>query len=244
MKHTSLLPFATALAVGTLGLTATTQAFVITNTTNLPPEGVYVGPDIHAVYAGGALDYLLSLPQHAAIAGTTVVTPGGGGNPGDANDEIETFSSNLVAQMDVVQFPSGTSVIGGPQPIFANGPVTTIVLNRLLSPDGTGTFDTEMLQLNLSGNFGGTPFMIRESPTLASTGQTTVTDIGGGLYRIDSFFDVFTELSLDGGLSWMPSTNTTHTAPYAGHVNLIPEPSGMALTLLGLVGLLGFRRRH
>ena len=45
---------------------------------------------------------------------------------------------------------------------------------------------------------GGPPILIREDPAQASVGQTTITDLGGGLYHIDSFFDVFTELSVDG----------------------------------------------
>jgi len=69
-------------------------------------------------------------------------------------------------------------------------------------------FATEMLQLNLSG--GGMPAMIRESPTLASMGGTNQRDLGGGIYRIDSFFDVFTELSLDGGQSWYPAGQALH----------------------------------
>jgi len=50
-----------------------------------------------------------------------------------------------------------------------------------------------MLQLSLQS---AGPIQVRESPTLQSTGQTTITDQGSGLVRIDSFFDVFTELSL------------------------------------------------
>src|SRR5438309_1005328 len=72
----------------------------------------------------------------------------------------------------------------------------------------TVTFQTEMLSMNLSGSAGGMPIMIRESPTLASTGRTTITDVGSGtnrLYRIDSFFDVNTELSMNGGTNWIAS---------------------------------------
>ena len=46
--------------------------------------------------------------------------------------------------------------------------------------------------------------MIRESPTLASTGRTTIATLSDG-YLISSFFDVFTEVSLDGGMSWNPA---------------------------------------
>src|SRR5205823_9160753 len=58
--------------------------------------------------------------------------------------------------------------------------------------------------------------MIRESPTLASQGATTITQAdtdGDGVpdtYRIGSFFDIFPEVSTDGGVSWMPSTGPAH----------------------------------
>jgi hypothetical protein len=71
--------------------------------------------------------------------------------------------------------------------------------------------------------------LIRESPTLASTGETTITDIGSGMYRIDSFFDVFTELSIDGGQTWIPGDSPMR-------LELIPEPA--TILLLGLGGLL------
>ncbi|MGH7729772.1 MAG: hypothetical protein ACRENJ_00810 [Candidatus Eiseniibacteriota bacterium] len=72
-------------------------------------------------------------------------------------------------------------------------------------PQGTDLlFDTEMLQLDLSG--GGLPVMIRESPVLPSLGKT----LQNGNYQIDSFFDVFTELSLDGGQTWHASGQPLH----------------------------------
>src|SRR5262249_29938883 len=49
-------------------------------------------------------------------------------------------------------------------------------------------------------------------PTLQSTGQTKITSLGGGGFRIDSFFDVFTETSTDGGASWSPSSGSSHLA--------------------------------
>jgi hypothetical protein len=70
-----------------------------------------------------------------------------------------------------------------------------------------------------------------------STGLTDITDLGGGLYHIDSFFDVFTELSIDGGSSWIPSD-------YSTRMTLVtPEPTTLALLGLGVVALL-LRKRQ
>src|SRR4029078_9132124 len=59
------------------------------------------------------------------------------------------------------------------------------------SQDGSGMsfYDTEMLSLDLNGS----GFMLRESPTLQSTGKTTVRQVPGG-YMVSSFFDIFTEV--------------------------------------------------
>jgi len=79
---------------------------------------------------------------------------------------------------------------------------------------------------------------IRESPTLTSTGQTTITPQGDG-FHVSSFFDVFTELSLDGGNTWTPNIGA------ASHFESTPEPTTLLLTGGALI-LLGrtIRRRH
>jgi hypothetical protein len=70
-------------------------------------------------------------------------------------------------------------------------------------------FDTEMLSLDISGGTLPAGMKVRESPTRASVGHTDDTSLGGGLFRIDSFFDVFVELSLDNGLTWVPALQPT-----------------------------------
>ena len=226
LKHLS------ALALGILSLATSAQASLITSSANLPPiGGVYLDAGIHQTYGGAALTFLLSLPQHKVIADEQKFKQG--------LDQNETFLSSLDAMLEVVV----NGVSQGVNPITTGGLANTLVQNRYDAAGNeilTGTFQTEMLSLNLQGGSLPPGVLIRESPTLQSTGQTTITAIGGGLYQIDSFFDVFTELSIDGGQSWMPST----TGP--GHVTLtgVPEPTSIGLLATGLAGLAGFVRRR
>jgi hypothetical protein len=92
----------------------------------------------------------------------------------------------------------------------------------------TKYYSTEMLQLEIDS--GG--IMLYESPTLASVGTTTVTDYGDGTYGVDSFFDVFLELSFDGGQSWLPASNAVYIT------TVLPEPATLSLLALGGMALL------
>ncbi len=98
-------------------------------------------------------------------------------------------------------------------------------------PDGI-TFDTEMLQLDLSGGSLPAGVQLRESPTQPSLGQTTITGLGGGNFHIDSFFDIFTELSIDGGATWTPSTGPGHTTVTPQTVTAVRPSTWGSLKLL------------
>ncbi|MDP2209918.1 MAG: FG-GAP-like repeat-containing protein [Bacteroidota bacterium] len=80
-----------------------------------------------------------------------------------------------------------------------------IRLSHVADVGGTRGFDTEMLMMNLSGGTLPGGVMVRESPTRASTGRTSVRTTPSG-YMFSSFFDIFTEISLDGGATWTPAS--------------------------------------
>jgi len=106
-----------------------------------------------------------------------------------------------------------------------------------------GTWPIEMLAMEIKGFVDGPsgpiPVTIRESPTLASTGQDRMTTTADTLF-IDSFFDVFTELSLDGGATWH-----TGNAPLRMELTaIVPEPGAMVLALGVVVGMVGIARRR
>ena len=73
----------------------------------------------------------------------------------------------------------------------------------------TGTFDAEIVSMSLVGDLEGKPVALRLSRKTPSLGTTEIIDLGNGQYYIDSFFDVFTELSVDGGATWKPSLTGT-----------------------------------
>ena len=70
-------------------------------------------------------------------------------------------------------------------------------------------YDTEMYQLDVPSGSSAS-VMLRESPTRASTGRVSSTLMSDGKFHVSSFFDIFTEISLDGGATWSPSTSPTH----------------------------------
>jgi hypothetical protein len=190
---------------------------------NLPPlDGQYVSPDAwHALFAMGII---LTDVVHKGFTDSYPPPPPG-------MSAVHTFGSLVEGQM---------SMDGGANfaPFWTTGPTTV----RIASDHDSGNtryFDTEMLGMDLSGGSLPMGVIIRESPMLASTGETDITDMGNGTYHIESFFDVFTELSLDGGNSWFPDLNGS-----AHMVLHIPEPSSLTVLLgFGVVGLIARARR-
>lgn len=100
---------------------------------------------------------------------------------------------------------------------------------------GSGQYNMEMLNLNLSGGQLPTGMMFRESTTEASTGKTTFTPVTGG-YSVNSYIDMSLEMSLDGGQTWIQGSHPIRV------VGETPEPTSMAAIAAG-IGAFGIRRR-
>jgi len=163
----------------------------------VPPPNSQYAAMLHQMYAAGLID--LRDPIHFDFAGCDPPPPLPGGQT------THSFGSVVRARI---------SSDGGATYQNHQAPAqVTVKMTNAGTAGGTTTFDTEMLQLDIGGGTLPPGVLIRESPTKQSTGKTTERPGAGGFY-IDSFFDIFTELSVDGGQTWMPSDNG------AGHVEM------------------------
>jgi len=212
-----------AAVAAAAGLTGPALASVVTDHNDVPASERTYSALGSLIYSDGPNTYAI-----------------GGASLGNFSGETETPVSPGVAD---IAFNGGMS--GGfsanfapPTPMLFTGPFLIRSTDLPPSPPFSEEIALEMLQMNLVG--GG--MMLRESPTLASLGHETHENLGGGLFRIDSFFDIFTELSLDGGQTWMPSQNLTRFDLTA--INSVPEPLTAALFGIGLLGLASLRRRN
>ena len=125
-------------------------------------------------------------------------------------------------------------------PVLLTGSVEEQVLGRTFSTE-TGSWNTKLLSLALSGPLQGHTLSLGLGAS-DSTGTDSIDPIGGGLYQIDSFFDVFVDLTLD--------TNTPLHAtrgPVLLTLQPTPVPAPAGLTLLAapvlFLSLAHWRRR-
>jgi hypothetical protein len=218
-----------ALMASVLGATFA-SASVICSSPGLPPAcGVYRTPaEVHAAFANpdpAIIEAILKDATHDRFL-NIIITPLG-------PDELEEFDSRLSALVDVDLGPGGvlTDI-----PLSLTGPVTVLTTGK--TGNTTGTFDTEIIAMSLAGTLLGLPIEIRESPTQNSTGQTTITDLGGGSFAFDSFFDIWIELSVNGG-PFVPQTGGSSTVNL---VDSVPEPATGLLLAIGLGAFASWRR--
>ena len=208
--------FVAAIAVSVGSLAGPARAAFVTPDPSLPPlGGEWVSDTISQMldYGGQVQGMDVHLFGFTNIVSTDV-----------GADEVITCNALLTAV--VTSFP------GEPMVTFA-GPMQVVIFGK--AGQTTGTYTAETVSLAAVA-VGDPALMLRENPALASMGQVTVTDIGGGLYQIDSFFDVFTELSPNGGANSLPDMNATH------RLTLVPEPATLSLLALGALALIRRRR--
>ncbi|MCX6290620.1 MAG: IPTL-CTERM sorting domain-containing protein [Bacteroidetes bacterium] len=189
----------------------------------LPPNPTSTGPIIYigvSIFDGGNI-HLTDAVLKNFSPGTPLPSSG---------------SSTIVLSCDF----TGTYSDGGTSVPVACQANVRMKVDFSSSSGPTKVYDTEMLQLDLYGGTLPSGVTLRESPTLVSHGQTVITDIGSGQFRMSSFFDVFTELSTDNGNSWQPASGPpSRIAIRQSSTASIPALSEWGLILFGIL-VLGF----
>lgn len=217
--------FPAALTAGIIALLAcitTARASVISATPTLPVLGV---------------PYASSIGVGCFPAAGACVVPGTITLTSLVSSTFDSSGQNIVANASYV----GTLTNLGGVPIGSvnlSGTLEEEIFGRT-SPSALGIWATELLALSLSGPVLGHTLTLTLDPAVPSTGFSSIMAEGGqgDRFRIDSFFDVFVELSLD----TIPPLSTTR-GPL--HLSLVPEPSTWLLLIGGIAGLGCLRRRH
>lgn len=212
-------------AAGTTILALTTQAHAqyIANSRVFPPTGANYVPMTAAdmmIHYGSTPTKIRNLRWMNGSGGRVPDSPG---IPYQIDSFFDVFTE--------ISFDGGTNWF----PSQHNG--ATVVIRGTAQPpvSGVEVIQTELLMMDLQGvAFPGCD--LRLSQSMPSPGHTTLTDIGGGQYRVDSFFDIFTEISLDHGATWTPATNSVR-------IGIMPEPATLASLGVGFACLIRNRRR-
>jgi hypothetical protein len=162
-------------------------------TVNLPPEGCeYLSPDeVHLIIDGLPPETTIELdPIHAQFFGINRF-PGG-----SLGGEVELFESTLLLQV------TGTGELAGFSR-FLNVPISCEVHTGPRNEgDPVQTFPNDMFQL-AGGIFGDPDFDVLQFTAgtalgLPSPGQTTLTQLPGGDFNVDSFFDIEYRIEFQG----------------------------------------------
>jgi len=146
---------------------------------------------------------------------------------------VSTFSSTEQDVMANVTFTAPVTVYltGTPLGTLSATGTMDVGLSGRTGPDQTGTWPTDIDSLDLTGTFDRMPLAIGLDTSESSSGTTSITPLTGNLqeFRIDSFFDVFVDLTL-GSLM-------TERGPLPATLVPAPEPATLALLCLPLAGL-------
>ncbi len=224
MKPSALLskhfPVATILLLAALNANAVQKSLSETRDCP-PPRAVYTewaaGPrhydDVHVIF------------RNARFSNWSPNTP-----LPDATSGPQTNSVTCTVELEV-STDDGTTFQSREAQARA---IVTIGLSSSSGGTDGELYDTELLQLDISGGTLPAGVMLRESPTLQSTGQTTVQQVTGG-YLISSFFDVFTEVSVDGGATW--STGSAGSPPQSSTLEFIGADPDQVVPFAGSTAL-------
>jgi hypothetical protein len=205
----------------TLGAADAAQAsFVATSPNPFSPGGGYV--QMPGCVTTGPLSGVCS----SNVTGTILSASSNFVGP----DEFVVLNEVVTGDLSAAGVPIGSFLVTGP---------LDLTLFGRSGPNDTGTFSATVTAEDYQGSIGGASLEITLDPSQTSTAQITITPLEGEppLFRIDSFFDIFSQISIDGSAP-IPIGGFPITGVAA------PEPATPALLGLPLVALAGLRRRR
>ena len=124
--------------------------------------------------------------------------------PPDGTFRIDSFFDVFTELSIGSPSPSGgfdTEIVS----MSLSGPVSMDIIPKPGGNQRTSSWQSEMLSISLSGSAPSTGGPVTVEMGLPSPGEVTTTKVGQSRFQIDSFFDVFTEISIDGGPPTSPS---------------------------------------
>jgi len=188
------LPLVALAACKSDGSTLMEPGVTVRNVTLPVPGAVYRGGEPHVFMGGevalfcGVHGSFTSAAMPPAAVGTTVLSEYTARFVGELTLEPPAVTSSETHALDL-------------QARMAE----SIALRS--SSGGVTTYDTELVTFELQGTGMPSGVMVRESTARASTGVTTVTAVSGGESRVETFYDVWLDISLDGGRTWTQADN-------------------------------------
>jgi hypothetical protein len=213
--------FRTFLQISAAGLALAcgAEGSIIQNSATLPPpSGVY------------------GLGSFACVPAACIVNPLIGGFTNIVSSIVAGNElSSADTQLNGTLWTNSGGMPGMPVgPLQLTGPISFEFFGRdtLIKQ---GTFLSQITFLDLSGTFGTHTAEIMLNPAMPTLGQTSIVEIGNSTFRVDSFFDVFTELSIDGG-PFVPGPGR--------HFVLVPEPGTLFFAGIGILALTARRAKR
>ena len=204
------------------------RASIIQSNSNLPPEnGAYTAPTICVTLGPGACIVGASLFD---FSGTTTIFD----QSGQSIDSSITMTAKIYSNNNGMP----GMFLGN---LMLSGPIGILYAGRMTNMD-LGTFPSSLTELDLTGMFNGHSLEVILNPNVTSMGPTTVEPAAvslspDGEFQITSFFDVFSEISIDHG-AFVPGPPRTFT------LNTVPEPGSISLLAFGVAGAVGRLRQR